>query len=180
MVYYSARKVYKKLGYSRWQKFERLIQRSLNLIKNNLKEGCIKKTKVEAFIGSGAKRNIVDYLLDEKAFNLVCEMAKSYKLNKSHLLRNETLILSQLKKYCNLEKIKFEFQYQLGQYFFDCKVGNILIEFDEPHHEEKEVLINDTKKNEIAKENHFKLLRFTLKNDIIDIIHEISVSLKNK
>lgn len=146
MVYYSARKIYKKLGYSGWQKFERLIQRSFNLIKNNLKEGYIKKTKLEVLIGSGAKRKIIDYLLDEKAFNLVCEIAKSYKLNKSHLLRNETLILSQLKKYCNLKKIKFEFQYQLEQYFFDCKVGNILIEFDEPHHKEKTVLINDKKR----------------------------------
>jgi len=180
MVYYSAREIYKKLNYSSWQKFERLIQRSLNLIKNNLKEGYIKKTKMEVVIGSGAKRRIIDYLLDEKAFNLICEMAKSYKLNKSHLLRNETLILSHLEKYCDLEKIKFEFQYRLGQYFFDCKVGNILIEFDEPHHEEKIVLINDKKKNKIARENHYKLLRFTLKNDIIDIIHKISDGLKNK
>ena len=173
MIYYSARKIFKKLGYSRWQKFERLIQRSLNLIKNSLKEGCIKKTKIEVFIGSGAKRKIIDYLLDEKAFNLVCEMAQSYKLNKSHLLRNETLILSQLKKYCDFKKIKFEFQYQLGEYFFDCKIGNILIEFDEPHHEEKKVLINDKKKNKIAKESHYKLLRFTLKDDIIDIIYKV-------
>ncbi len=160
MVYYYAREIYKKLGYSRWEKFEGLIQRSLNLVKNNLKEGYFKKTKVDVFIGSGAKRKIVDYLLDEKAFNLVCEMAQSYKLNKSHLLRNETLILSQLKKYCNLKKIKFEFQYQLGQYFFDCK-------------KEKKVLINDKKKNEIAEENNYKLLRFTLKDNIVDIIYKI-------
>lgn len=173
MVYYSAREIYKKLEYSRWEKFERLIQRSSHLVKNNLKEGYFKKTKIEVFIGSGAKRRIVDYLLDEKAFNLVCEMAQSYKLNKSHLLRNETLVLSQLKKYCDLKKIKFEFQYQLGQYFFDCKIGNILIEFDEPHHKEKKVLINDKKKNKIAKENNYKLLRFTLQDDIIDIIYKI-------
>ena len=104
------------------------------------------KIKIEVSIGSGAKRKIVDYLLDKKAFNLICEMAESYKLNKSHLLRNETLVLSQLKKYCDLKKIKFEFQYQLEQYFFDCKVKNILIEFDEPHHKEKAVLVNDKKK----------------------------------
>ncbi len=180
MVYYSAREIYKKLRYSRWEKFERLIRRSLNLIKNNLKEGYIRKTQIEVFIGSGAKRKITDYLLDEKAFNLVCEMVNSYKLNKSHLLRNETLVLSQLKKYCNLKKIKFEFQYQLGPYFFDCRVGNILIEFDELHHEEKEVSVNDKKKNEIAKKNKYHLLRFTLEDDIIDIIYKISVNLKNK
>jgi hypothetical protein len=58
--------------------------------------------------------------------------------------------------------------------------GNILIEFDEPHHQGKRQRKVDLDKENIARKNNYKLFRFTLYNDIVDIIICIEANIGDK
>src|SRR5690606_33303397 len=115
--------------------------------------------------------NVIDYKLDKIAEKLIIELASSYKLNKFFKIRNETVVIQLIEKYCLENKLDFKFQFNLENYKFDCKVDDlILIEIDEPHHNNKRQREIDYKKDSIAKQNGFSLLRVNLDMDIIDII----------
>ncbi|MDM8524908.1 hypothetical protein QUF80_16180 [Desulfococcaceae bacterium HSG8] len=123
-------------------------------------------------IGSGAKRNIINYMLDENAFKLVQELATSYKLHKHFSIRCETVVLSLVKKYCLKKGWGFEFQYQTGGFVIDCLVNDkIAIEFDEPHHQRSaKQKTQDTAKDTHVRNIGLKMFRVHLDMDIIDII----------
>lgn len=170
-MYKSARKLKNELGYTEWRNFEGIIKRAKNLILHTHSEGKIIKTKIEVQLGSGSTRMVVDYKVDKWAELLISELSSSYKLNNFFSIRNETVVLQLVKKYCIKHGLVFKFQYRLMGRNFDCMIGNkILIEFDEPHHQNKGQKEIDKLKREISIENSFKLLRVTLEMDIIDII----------
>src|SRR5690606_35585159 len=170
-MYKSARKLKDELNYTEWRNFEGVIKRAKNLITNQHTYGEIIKTTVSIKIGSGANRNVIDYKLDKIAEKLIIELASSYKLNKFFKIRNETVVIQLIEKYCLENKLDFKFQFNLENYKFDCKVDDlILIEIDEPHHNNKRQREIDYKKDSIAKQNGFSLLRVNLDMDIIDIL----------
>lgn len=170
--YWSARDIMHCLGYKKWVNFAGVIERAISITKHNHVGGRIIKTFAVVEIGSGAKRKIIDYLIDKEGLILLNELCSSFKLNNFYSMRNETIVLQLVEKYCFKKGIKFQYQYRLEKFIFDCKVGNhILIEFDEPHHQintqQKEI---DAKKTAIAKLNGFVMYRVSIEMDIIDII----------
>jgi len=170
----SARSIYKDLGYKQWRCFEGLIKRAINLIKNGIEKGIIKETKKETLIGSGAKRKVKDYLFNNDAFNLIERLSNGYKLNNCYSIRNETVLLGLLKKYCKKKGIKVNFQYSFGTFLYDCCLNHkIFIEFDEPHHKNKKQKNIDNRKDKYVKSQGYKILRFNLDNDIVDLILEV-------
>jgi hypothetical protein len=172
---YKARKIYKKIGYVKWENFDNLIGRAKNLIANAIKTGEIEDTHLIVDLGCGAKRKIKDYLLDDDALNLLSELSCSHKLNKVFSIRNEIAIISLLKKYCAIKKIPFKFQYKLGSYIYDCRINNFLLEFDEPHHKGSRQKTIDWNKDIVAKKNNYKIIRIELKDDIMDIIKILKI-----
>ena len=170
--YWSARDLMPHLGYKQWRNFSGVIKRAISIIKHKHIKGKIVKTRVAVGIGSGAKREVIDYLLDEDGLSLLSELCSSFKLNNFYSIRNETVVLQLVEKYCRKKDVDFQHQYRIGKFLFDCKVGNkILIEFDEPHHQistrQKEI---DNEKNIVAKAEGFSLHRVDVEMDIIDII----------
>lgn len=176
----SARNLQKEVNYKEWRNFNTLILRAKNLISNGVESGVIKEAECAINIGSGAIRLVEDYELDEQAVQLIKRLALAYKLGKSHSTRNETAILGLLQKYCINKNYKYGFQFKLDNYIFDFQCENILIEFDEPHHENKRQQKIDADKDGVAKRNKYKLFRFTLYNDVIDIILCIEANIGDK
>ena len=171
MVY--ARDIYKNMEYARWENFNNLVEKASQLINNGVGNGTIKRITKLVTIGSGAKRSIIDYELDMDAIKLL-ERISSHKLNKSIRLRNETIILTMVKKYCILKEIPFNFQFRINGFTYDCCVNNsILIEFDEQQHQRSGQTAIDEKKNIVAQLNGYELIRFNISHDIIDIIIEL-------
>lgn len=166
----TARKLQHQVKYARWERFNSLIKRAKNLIANGVAHGEIKEIMVPARLGSGAIRLILDYELDDAAASLARQLALSYKLGSSFCIRNETVILELLRKYCTHKGYSFDFQFPLGGKIYDFRCGKKLIEFDEPHHDSRRHALNDLIKNEIAAQGGFSILRFTLSHDIIDIL----------
>lgn len=169
-----AREIYKGMGYIRWENFNNLIEKAIQLINNGVEIGFINRVSKFVTIGSGAKRSVIDYELDLEAINLL-ERISSHKLNKSIRIRNETIILTMIKKYCDLKGIPFSFQFRINKFIYDCCINNnILLEFDEHHHDRdgRQKLV-DINKNSIAQSNNYKLIRFNVSHDIIDIIVEL-------
>ena len=171
MVY--GRDLSKNMEYVRWENFNNLVEKAVQLINSGTEKGTITRITKLVSTGKNAKRNITDYEIDMDAVNLL-ERLSSYKLNKSIRLRNETVILTMVKKYCTLKKIPFVFQFRINEFRYDCCVNNnTLIEFDEQqHHHSKQIAI-DERKNIAAQLNGFKLIRFNISHDIIDIIIEL-------
>jgi very-short-patch-repair endonuclease len=170
--FWFARDIQHLLGYTEWRNFEGVIKRAVQIIVNTQSEGIIQKTTKNVKIGSGAIRGVKDYKIDENGFILIRKLSASQKLNNAFEIRNETIFLQLIQKYCSKLSIKFEYQYKLHNYRFDCKIGeNLLIEFDEPHHSystsQKRI---DIDKNKIASDNNFKIFRIDLDMDIIDVI----------
>lgn len=170
--YWSARDLMPRLGYKRWSNFAGVVERAIGIIKHKHLKGDIVKTNIVIVVGQGAKREIADYLLDQNGMSLLCELCSSYKLNNFYSIRNETVVLQLVEKYCQHKNVDFQHQYRLGKFRFDCKVGNnILIEFDEPHHQhnprQKEI---DAEKNVVAKNEGFSMYRVNVEMDIVDII----------
>ena len=165
-----ARDICEGLGYKTWRNFNGLIEKAIQLINSGCEHGIILKTEKPVKIGFGAVRNVLDYELDADAVNILGRIS-SYKLNKDIRLRNETVILTMVKKYCDLKEIPFDFQVSIDGYKYDCCVNhNILIEFDEQHHCVNRQQATDESKNAIATLNGYKIFRFDIYNDIIDII----------
>ena len=177
-MFKSARKLKDELNYAEWRNFEGVIKRAKQLIIHQHLNGEIIKTSLNIEIGSGALRKVVDYKLDETAEKLITELASSFKLNNFFKIRNETVVIQLIEKYCVLKGLMFQFQFSLNQYYFDCLVNkSILIEFDEPHHQNNRQKIIDKSKDLISKQNNYLLLRVNLDMDIIDIIHFIDKNL---
>ena len=172
IIYWSARDLRLYLGYAEWRNFSNVIKRAIGIIKHKHLNGRIVETSIVVSSGYGARREIIDYLLDADGVSLLSELCTSFKLNNFYSIRNETVVLQLVEKYCQKKGVDFQYQYRIGGFIFDCKVGNnILIEFDEPHHQnstrQKEV---DGEKNIIAKAEGFSLQRVDLDMDIVDII----------
>jgi len=170
--YFFARDLQKDLGYVEWRNFEGVIKRAIQIIKNTQSIEQIQRTTRKVIIGSGAFREVVDYKIDKNGFILIKKLTSSQKLNNSFEIRNETIFLQLIQKYCLKSDIKFEYQFSFLNYRFDCKVGdNLLIEFDEPHHltNTKQKII-DVNKDKVANENNFKIFRINIEMDIIDVI----------
>jgi very-short-patch-repair endonuclease len=171
----SARTIMKSLGYSNWQNFDIAIRRTIGIISTGAGSGTIKQVTKPVTVGSGATRYVLDYLFDSEAFDLLVKVIAPYKLVNAPGVRNEAVLLSLLRKYCNLKDIPFEFQYHLGGYVFDAYIDNhTLIEFDEPSHQmDKKRLQKDARKEAYARSHGFKILRFDLTYDIVDMIVEV-------
>jgi hypothetical protein len=170
--YVLARDVQKEFGYIEWRNFEGVIKRAIQIIINTQSNGVIQKTTKKIIIGSGALREIVDYKIDKNGLLLIKKLTSSQKLNNIFEIRNETIFLQLIQKYCIKTDIKFEYQFTFLNYRYDCKIGNnLLIEFDEPHHliNTKQKVI-DINKSQVAIENKFKIFRINLEMDIIDVI----------
>ena len=170
--YWSARDLMPSLGYKQWRNFSGVIERAIGIIKHKHLKGEIVKTSIVVATCYGAKREITDYLLDQNGVSLLYELCSSYKLNNFYSIRNETVVLQLVEKYCQYKNVDFQHQYRIGEFLFDCKVGHkILIEFDEPHHQhnprQKEI---DAKKNVVAENEGFSVYRVDVEMDIIDII----------
>jgi very-short-patch-repair endonuclease len=168
----SARELMGKYGYVQWRNFEGVIKRAIELIEYKHLDGVITKTQKNIKIGNGVNRPVVDYLLDRGGERILYELCSSYKLCNVYSIRNETLVLQLISKYCKINNIGFEYQFRDGGYVFDCKVGsNILIEFDEPHHQTSSRQMNiDSDKDVYAKKMGYTMYRVTLSMDIVDII----------
>ncbi len=180
LVMITARSLQKEVNYKEWRNFNTLILRAKNLISNGVESGVIKETECAVNIGSGAIRLVEDYELDERAVYLIKRLALAYKLGKSYSTRNETAVLGLLQKYCVSKNYFHDFQFKLENYIFDFQCENILIEFDEPQHQNRRQRAIDIDKENIAKKNNYKLFRFTLHNDIIDIIMYIEANIGDK
>ena len=172
IIYWSARDLRLYLGYAEWRNFSNVIKRAISIIKHKHIDGRIVETSIVVGTGKGAKREIVDYLLDADGVSVLSELCTSFKLNNFYSIRNETVVLQLVEKYCQKKGVDFQYQYRLGGFIFDCKVGNnILIEFDESHHlasiRQRKI---DSEKNIVAKAEGFSLKRVDLEMDIADII----------
>jgi len=174
---YSGREIYKELGYIKWSNFYNLIKKAQQIINNCLDRGIIVPTFKNINIGSGATRKVIDFDLDDNAIKVLKDISCN-KLKKSPKARSETMFLSLVEKYCKIKNIKFDFQFRLDGYVFDCCVNNnILIEFDEPHHCEKRQTIKDRAKDTSSEKNNYKIIRVEICDDIIDIICKIEDAL---
>lgn len=176
----SARAIYVDMGYVQWRRFDGLVGRARHLIANGEAMGVIKSTTTPVAIGKGAIRQVRDYLLDERAVELVTKLSSSVKLNGYYRIRNECVILGLLKKYCTARDIHFEFQQRYGTAVFDAVIGHrIAIEFDEPHHtQDVEQRIRDKTKDAIATDFGLTMLRFTIIHDIVDVILAVESEFK--
>ena len=169
--YWSARELMSCLGYKKWSNFEGVVKRAAGIIKHKQFEGNIIETYRTVISGHGARRDITDYLVDEDARSVLQELCSSYKLNNFFSIRNETVVLQLVEKYCRKKGVDFQYQFHFKNFIFDGKIGDhILIEFDEPHHQytrQKEI---DIRKDVVADANGFSVYRVDLEMDIVDII----------
>ena len=176
----SARDICEDMGYRRWENFNALVRKAIQLINSGAERGTIVETKRVVKIGCGTNRFIVDFELDADAVDILNRIS-SNKQNKSIRTRNEAVILSMLEKYCKLKSIPFDFQFELNGYKYDCIVNKeILIEFDEQHHSRQRQKNIDEKKNLSAERGGYKMIRFDISNDIIDIICAVDKHISNK
>lgn len=109
--YFFARDLQKDLGYVEWRNFKGVIKRALQIIKNTQSIEQIQRTTRKVIIGSGAFREVVDYKIDKNGFLLIKKLTSSQKLNNSFEIRNETIFLQLIQKYCLKTDIKFEYQF---------------------------------------------------------------------
>jgi very-short-patch-repair endonuclease len=170
--YWLARDLQPLLGYRQWRNFDHLIKRAKHLLIHKHLPGRIEPNVRMTSIGSGAIREISDYQIDRRALTVVTELATSYKLTNRFSIRNESVVMQLLEKYCLAKNLFFAYQYRLGGCVYDCMIGyRILIEFDEPHHQVcKRQSARDSRKDWLAESEGFRILRVTLASDIIDLI----------
>jgi DNA-damage-inducible protein D len=170
---FSARQIYRQCGYTKWVNFHGVVLRATQLIKNLQAEGVIRKTKTKIRAGKGAVHEVLDYELCPKAYKLVRELCRSFKTDKCYSVRNETALLSLLRKYCTLKGIEFEPQCKVETFVYDCRIGSTLVEFDEPHHTSFRQQQRDSKKDGAARRHGYKLMRFGLYADFVDMLFAI-------
>jgi len=172
---YSARDIYRAIGYKKWSSFLHVIAKSNHIINNGLHAGVIKNSSKRARLAKGAIREIIDFNIDEQALDLIKNISGNKKLFDGRKITNEIQVLNLLRKYCENRGISFEFQFKLDNFFFDAKIENILIEFDEPHHADIRNVENDLIKSNYAKNKGFFVERFNCSHDIIDIIIKLKI-----
>ena len=140
------------------------------MIRCGTHRGEIVQTHKSVEIGSGAKRKIIDYLIDDDALELIKQLSYNKTIGEI-AVRNEVVLLTLLDKYCKAKGMSFEGQYFLSGFRYDALInGNILLEFDEQHHGKGKQKYIDAEKDKLAQENGFKIVRFGISDDIIDII----------
>lgn len=73
--FWSARELFPLLGYSRWESFDEVIQRSIKSAENagQIKENHFRQLTKMVEIGSNTKRNVKDYKLDRYACYLIAQ-----------------------------------------------------------------------------------------------------------
>ena len=172
MEYWSARQLKDLLGYVEWRNFEGVVKRAIGLIQNQGRDGMILKTTMTVPMPKTATKTIVDYVVDESGLKLLIELSNGFKLNNCYPIRNESVILQMVEKWCVKHEVSFVYQHRLGDFVFDCMVGNlVLIEFDEPHHtyntRQKRI---DMVKNTTANLAGYYLFRVDVEMDIVEII----------
>lgn len=172
---YKARDIYKELGYIRWENFNSIMLKSIQLINNGLHKGEINEIISLVLIGKTAKRAIIDYEFDDDSLLLIKRISSKVKILGVPRERNEVQILLLLKKYCQYKDIKFEPQKRVNNFYFDALINNTLIEFDEIHHLKTGQLKIDNKKDKTALKNGYNILRITIYSDIIDIIQKLNI-----
>lgn len=178
VTYWYARDIQPLLEYARWENFDNLIKRAQNLILNGIECGSITECKKSVSIGSGTQRGIIDYSLDVSALNLVKQLAHSFKTNGFYHRRNETAIISMLKKHFLKRGIGFEEQKHIGVFKVDAFIGNsVILEFDEPHHHRSRQKEKDREKDLYLSSEGYVVSRATLDQDVIDIINMIEEKL---
>lgn len=170
-----ARILYSELGYIEFRNFDNLIYRCAQLIDNGVENGIITPCTTQIKIGSGAVRVIKDYELDEQAEFLVRRMAIGFKTSGTYPIRNETVMLGLLKKFCVLNNIDHDFQFNLNGFVYDFRYENVLVEFDENHHRTKRQKNIDGSKDKEAIDNGYEIIRFNFCHDIIDIIQALNM-----
>jgi very-short-patch-repair endonuclease len=176
----SARKIRLELGYSKWGNFDNVISKLKHLIANGIERGEVIDSICEVVIGKGGVRKTKDYLLDSDAEKAIRKLTLSKKLGGLYSISNECAILSLLQKYCKNKNLFHDFQFRLDKYVYDFRCENILIEFDEAGHMAKKQSVIDKLKDNIATENGYKILRFHITSDIIDMIQAIEINIGNK
>lgn len=170
----TARELRIKLGYSEWATFKGVISKAISLSVGN-SEHYLRKTTKEVKIGSGAVRKVLDYELNDNDIELIRLLTGTNKPTSPYKIRNETILISLLKKYYQSRNISVIFQYRLGTYRFDCLVGdNLLFEFDEPPHAQHHNKVKDDVKSDFAISGKYQVVRATLSDDIIDIVIRIN------
>lgn len=174
---HKARELQAELGYTEWRNFNNVVRKAIAVINSTGHEGRILGVTRSVKIGNGAIRKIADYDINDAARDLIKKIASNKKLHAWYTVSCETTILNLLKKYCVHKGIEYEHQFQLGEYFYDFKAGNTLIEYDEPHHhsDSKQRAI-DLQKDLYAKSRGYNVMRFGLDDDIVDIIIALGIS----
>ena len=168
---YSCRDIYKsEFGYKRWENFNDVIKQVLQLHKSGIIDVDISKTTKTVEIGRHAKRDIVDYVIDDRTKNVILSFCPN-KIHRVKPVRNETVVMGLLEKYFNAKGIEFEFQKHIGDYVADALVGGkIIIEHDEPYHTKVTIKKRDSKKDAFYTENGYKIFRCETDDDVVDII----------
>jgi DNA-damage-inducible protein D len=174
--FWLARDLQMPLGYSKWENFEGVIRRAVQLIANGTATGFLTKCQRDVAIGSRAVRKIIDYRCDSSAVELLGLLTTSFKLNGYFLARNESVVLGLLAKWASGKGITARPQFQLNGFKFDLMLDDkVLIEFDEPHHSSSRQKAVDVAKATAAQQAGFELLRFDLNADVVDAILAIEL-----
>ena len=169
--YWLARDLQQLLGYAKWENFDGVVRRALQLVNNGSALGQLIVSSRLISIGRGAKRRVVDYKLDRNAVELLQLLSTSFKLNGFFIARNESVILGLLSKWATAKGLQATPQFCVGKYKFDLMLGDkVLVEFDEPHHRDARQQRVDTEKFNLATEAGYCLLRLDLSVDIVDAI----------
>ena len=172
--FWLARDLQELLGYVKWENFEGVILRAFQLIKNGSSYGELIHCSRLVTIGSGARRQVVDYKLDRSAVELIQLLSTSFKLNGYFLARNESVVLGLLAKWATAKGLSVAPQFRIEQYKFDLMLGDkILIEFDEPHHRGSRQQLVDVEKFRLAEKSGYVLLRLDLSADIVDAVLKV-------
>lgn len=172
--YWLARDVQEMLGYAKWENFEGVVCRAVQLASNGVAKGIFTRCSRQIAIGSGAVRSVADYRLDRDALELFGLLTTSFKLNGFFLARNETVLLGLLKKWVAGRGLSSSYQFRLERYVFDLMIADrVLIEFDEPHHLSSRQLRVDQEKDSAAKRGGFEVVRLNLSHDVVDAILKI-------
>ena len=170
---YSCREIYKTIGFDRWENFNHNVEKAIQLIQSGTHRGTIIESHKLVEIGSGAKRRIIDYTIDDDALELIKQLSYNKTIGEI-AVRNEVVLLSLLRKYCVAKGNSFEGQFLLSGFRYDALIGGrILLEFDEQHHGRGKQKYIDDEKNRIAQQNNFKIVRVGIRDDIIDIILKV-------
>ena len=164
----SARLLKEEIGYAKWENFCCIIKKAIQICPKEVKQVTIK-----AKIGSGAKRDIVDYNLTDRGVELIKKLSNKATPLDYFKINEEGYIVALLDKYFKTKNINIIHQFRIHKYIYDCKISNVLLEIDGHYHLSAKQKIVDKKKDKIAIENGYNIVRITYNNDIIDIILKI-------